>query len=64
MIVHTKTPGESFAYDFDFAGEFPSGDPVASSVVTSTPSGLTLGSKIHTGSIVQQTLSSGTDGID
>lgn len=64
MIVHTKTPAELFTYDFDFAGEFPSGDTVASSTITTSPSGLTVGAKVETGSIVQVPLSSGVDGTN
>lgn len=57
-----KQPDESLDFDFDFATWMPSGDSLASSVVTAE-TGITAGTKSHPGaSVVKQFLSGGTHG--
>ena len=61
MDTFSKQPGETLDYDFDFTDWMPTGDAIASSVVTAE-SGVTLGTKISTDTVIKQFISGGTDG--
>ncbi len=63
MNILTKQPAEVTIYSMDFEDLLRSGDSIASvTSVTATPSGLTLGTASITGTEVQFSISSGTDG--
>jgi len=57
-----KKSTEVLDYDFDYT-EFLGADNIASSDITSTPSGLTLGTKSNTTKVQKQWISGGTIGV-
>ena len=63
IIEMQKRSLENLDYDFDFSGIFPTGDNIASVAVSSTPTGLTLGTQVNSGQIAKQYISSGSDGV-
>lgn len=65
MSIQTleKQPSESRLYDFDFSSNMSVSETISSvDVLTSTPTGLTVGSSVVSGQLVQVRLSAGTDG--
>lgn len=61
-----KQPNETHDYQFDWEDwlEPTNGDTIASATVTSSPTGLTLGSQTTNATNVIQFVSGGTDGVD
>lgn len=56
-----KQPSESRLYDFDFSANLVDGETISTiSSLTSTPTGLTVGSSVIDGGKVQVRLSAGT----
>ena len=55
-----KQPGESRQFSMEFANLLTTGETISDPVVTSTPSGLTVGSATVSGSKIVFTLASGT----
>ena len=59
----TKQPAESLDYDFDWSRWLTSPDVISTSVVTAE-SGITLGVKVSSTTVVKQFVSGGTSGSD
>ena len=61
--VLVKQPGETRQFSMDFSSLLATGETLSTSDVTSSPSGLTLGSTSISSSTVLFTVASGTHGV-